>query len=235
MNEQDDKTPHFTGTDERREQIMALFRESEKDEATPCANDEEVQQALEVLWRWLFEMRRDAVTYESFLKANCQSVNRLSNGVFDWRNSVPGAITTERKAQLQQFEYSMSDVTALYDEVTQWGTVAEYAECFSNARLSNSFAPPKTRDFYRPILKMLLQIGNGGKAKSVLQLIREKIASQTEDLDFLKLATPHITSQQWRAIGYRAARQMDKAGLLVSEGGEWAIMPKGGKFLEENE
>ena len=233
MNENYDAMQRREMKEWRREHIAKLLSEVEAVEEIEC--DEAVQAALDIVLRWMFAMQRDVQSRSLARRGAMATTNRLMTGVFDWRSGVEGEILQERIARLQHFEYSITEAIALFDEVSEEGLVAEWIEAFSHCHLSNQFAPPSVESFKRPILKTLQHMGNFGKAKTVLQVMRETVGAQTNDMDFTRLATPHITSQQWRNIGNRAARQMTQKGLLIRDSGDWAITREGEMFLEENE
>jgi hypothetical protein len=220
---------------ERRAQAEEMFKESMEAESVPYMDKEEANRTLDVLWRWFLGMRRDAVNYHGYLKWNCERINNSCNQVFDWRDGENGELLVERLERLRQFQYSIETATSLFDEIARESKIRGWVRNFPGHPDGEiEYLPPQARDFYRPILKTLQLASGFDKATTVLQFIRQTAGSQTDDVDFLRLATPHITTQEWRNIANRAARQMTQKGLLLqgSPRGEWTISPEGEKFLE---
>lgn len=175
------------------------------------------------------------MSYVNRVKYTCQRTNELSNGVFDWRDGARGELLVERLERLRLFQYSIENLTAIFDAIEAEGVIRDWITIAPDPDYTVSYLPPLARTFYRPILKTLQLMHGGEKAKTVLQAMREIAASQTDDADYLNIATLCSTAQQWRSVAYRAAAQMDKKGLLIRERGEWAMTRKGEEFLEENE
>ncbi len=232
MNELEKKFPL---SQERRDQIQQRLSDSSEGDTIFGVDNEEANNALDVLWRWVFALQRDAEARRDNLKAHCEWINRQCNQSFDWRNDESGQRLAEQLECLRQFEYSMENMTTLFDAITDQSEARDEASAPSRHTANVEDSRLSAHDFYRPILRTLQLAGGFDKAKTVLQFIRQTVGSQTNDTDFLRLATPHITAQQWRLIAYRAAKQMTQKGLLLqgSPRGEWTISPEGEKFLEE--
>lgn len=236
MSEQEHKPElHLEMMDARREQIQTWFEKCEDAAGIPLVDEAEMQAAVETLWHWFFGMRRDVVGYVNRVKYTCQRTNELSNGVFDWRDGAHGELLVERLERLRLFQYSIGSLTAVFDDIRAEGAIRDWITIAPDPDYTVSYLPPLAHTFYRPLLKTLQLMHGGGKAKTVLRTMREIAGSQTDDADYLNIATPRITVQQWRSVAYRAAAQMDKKGLLIRERGEWVITRKGETFLEENE
>lgn len=218
---------------ERRDDLCGIYNDTCENALDFEPHSENAQRAMTVLWDWFFAAELDADSYQEAVKSSCERINTMCNQTFDWRDGENGARLVERLKRLRHLQSALETVTALFDEIAAEGRARDMASKPQNIEYSIPYHPPRARDFYRAILKTLQLIGGLGEAKSVLQLVRETTGAQTDDLDFTRLATPHITSQQWRDIGNRAARQMTQKGLLIRDSGDWAITREGEVFLEE--
>ena len=123
---------HQEITEWRRGQIANLAGTIEESEEMACIDNEAMQAALNVLQRWLIVMKRDVESRVLSRRGAMMTTNRMTNGVFDWRNGVEGDILQERIARLQHFEYSITDAVAVFDEVSGEGLVAQWIDGFSH-------------------------------------------------------------------------------------------------------
>jgi len=90
------------------------------------------------------------------------------------------------------------------------------------------------KEYYIPILEVIVELGGRGKVKEILPLVKGKMNGRLNDYDLSPL--PGTKNERWHNTAQWARNDMVKEGYLCKDSprGIWEITEKGKEFLKEN-
>lgn len=171
------------------------------------------------------------------VEAEIDFVNNVGAKGFEARDYAKAKEALERAGVLTGFRDKVAALRKEWDQIAAEAESQEDEETKAErrdlGRLRRGQRTPEAQ-YYAPILKVIAQMGGGGKVGEILDRVGEAMKPVLKDIDYDPLASSP-DNPRWRNAAQWARNSMVKEGLLKADSprGIWEISDKGQAQLVE--